>query len=55
VTTFGDSDSTQFTLKKTVTRLESSHVFQRMTRLKSQSMTPDSSESHFYLLQSESF
>ena len=29
------------------TRLESSHVFHRMTRLESQSMTRDSSQSHF--------
>jgi len=34
-------------LKKMVTRLDSSHVFHRMTRLESQSMTRDSSQSHF--------
>jgi len=39
VTIFGGSDSTRITLKKMVTRLDSSHVFQRMTRLESQSMT----------------
>ena len=31
-----------------VTRLDSSHVFHRMTRLESQSMTRDSSQSHFW-------
>jgi len=31
-----------------VTRLDSSHVFHRMTRLESQSMTRDSSQSQFY-------
>jgi len=32
----------------TRTRLDSSHVFHRMTRLESQSITRDSSQSHFY-------
>jgi len=54
---FGDSGSTRVTLRKTVTRfelrwekrwLDSSHVFHKMTRLESQSMTRDSSQSHFY-------
>ena len=39
VTIFGDSDSTRVTLRKMVTRLESSHVFHRMTRLESQAVT----------------
>jgi len=39
VTIFGDSDSTRVTLKKMVTRLDSSHIFHRMTRLESQSIT----------------
>ena len=39
VTIFGDSDSTRVMLRKMVTRLDSSHVFHRMTRLESQSMT----------------
>ena len=39
VTIFGDSDSTRVTLRKMVTRLKSSHVFHRMTRLESQSIT----------------
>jgi len=50
VTIFGNSDSTRVTLRKMVTRLESSHVFHRMTRLESQSMTRDSSRGHFYKL-----
>jgi len=43
----GDSDSTRLTLRKMVTRLDCSHVFHKMTRLESQSMTRDSSQSHF--------
>jgi len=39
VTIFGDSYSIRVTFKKMVTRLYLSHVFHRMTRLKSQSMT----------------
>ena len=39
VTIFDDSDSTRVTLRRMVTRLESSRVFHRMTRLDSQSMT----------------
>jgi len=35
-------------LRKMVNRLDSSHVFHRMTRLESQSMTRDSSQSHFH-------
>jgi len=46
VNIFGDWDSTCVTLRSI--RLESSHVFRRMTRLKLQSMTRDSSQSHFY-------
>ena len=41
VTTFGDSHSTRVMLKKMVTRLDSSHVFHRMTRLESQSVIRD--------------
>jgi len=47
VTIFGDSDSTRVTLRNMVTRLVSSHVFYIITRLESQSMTRDSSQSHF--------
>jgi len=47
VTTFGDSDSTRATLRKMVTRLDPSHIFHRMIRLDSQSMTRDSSQSYF--------
>jgi len=42
------NDSTRVTLRKKVTRLDSSHVFHRMARLESQSMTRDLSQSHFY-------
>jgi len=42
---FGNSDSTRVRLRKMVTRIESR--FHRMTRLESQSMTRDSSQSHF--------
>jgi len=38
-TTFGDSDSIGVMLSKMVTRLDSCHVFNRITRLESQSMT----------------
>ena len=38
VTIFGDFDSTRVTLRKMVTRLDSSHVFHKMTRLESQSI-----------------
>jgi len=48
VTIFHDSDATRVTLRKMVTRLGSTHVFHGMTRLESQSMTRDSSQSHFY-------
>jgi len=48
VTIFGDSDSIRVTLRKMVIRLDSSHVFHRMTRLETQSMTRDSSQSHFH-------
>ena len=48
VTIFGDSDSTLVTFRKMVTRLDSSHVFHRMTRLELQSMTREWSQSHFY-------
>ena len=48
VTIFGDSDSTRVTLTTMVTRLESSHVLSRMTRVESQSVTRDSSQSNFY-------
>jgi len=47
VTNFDDSDSTRVTLRKIVTRIDSSHVFYKMTRLESQSMARDSSQSHF--------
>jgi len=45
---FGDSDSSRVTLKKMVTRLESSYFFHKMTWLESQSMNRDSSHSLFY-------
>jgi len=45
---FGDSNSTRHKLKKMVTLLDSSHLFYRMTRLESQSLTRDSSQRHFY-------
>jgi len=45
VTFFGDSYSTQVTLRKMETRLT---FFHRMARLESQSMTRDSIQSHFY-------
>jgi len=48
VTIFGDSDSARVTLGKMMTPLESSHVFHRMTQLASQSVTQDTSQSHFY-------
>jgi len=46
VTMCGYSDSTRVTLRKMVIRIDSSHVFHRMTRLESQSMARDSSQSH---------
>ena len=45
---FGYSYSTRVTLRKLVTWLISSHVFHRMTRLESQSMSRDLSQSHFH-------
>ena len=48
VTNFGDSDSTRVTLRKMVTRLESRFSQNESTRLESQSMAQDSSQSHFY-------
>ena len=48
VTRVNDSDSTRVTLRKMVTRLDSSHVSHRMTRLESQSITRDSSQGHIY-------
>jgi len=48
VTIFGDSDSTRVTLRKMVTRLESRFPQNVSTRLESQSMTRDSSQSRFY-------
>ena len=50
VTTFGDSDSTRVTLRKMVTRLESRSLQNDSIRLESQSITRDSSQSHFYKL-----
>jgi len=48
VTIFCDSDSTRVTLRKMVTRLESRFSQNDSTLLESQSMTRDSSQSHFY-------
>ena len=48
VTISGDLDSTRVIFRKMVTRLDWSHVFHRITRLESQSMTRDSSLCHFY-------
>jgi len=43
---FGHSDLTRVMLRKIVTQIDSSRVFHRMTRLESQSMIRDSSQSH---------
>jgi len=48
VTILGDSHLTRVKLRKMVIRLDSSYVYNRMTRLASQSMTRDSNKSHFY-------
>jgi len=47
-TIFGDSDSTRVTLRKMVNGLESRFSQNGSTRYESQSMTWDSSQSHFY-------
>jgi len=47
VTIFRASDSNRVTLKKMVTRLESRFSQNDSTRLESQSVTRDSSQSHF--------